>query len=917
MRSSKVESGNAKSRVWIVLIALALIFSLAAKGTKPEVNQIESVELTQVNQLPQLVITTTYPATYSVYRPLDPVRVIVDLADCTIKKGVPVQIPVNNGIINVVKLSEEKSASIARVEIGLDKMMAYAVSRENNKILVNLAPDDKTGSASEQDLYGGGKVIVENKSEEPQAEAVAPEEELAPSPGTQTGSTIAEIPSGKVAGKLLDIIISELADRTQIIMVMDGNPPDYNAFPMKNPARLVVDLWKVKSLYPGKQVMINSQGIKQVRIGQHTDKLRLVFDGSENKLPSYNISRQEERLILTVSQSAEVSVPGAPVLAAPLPEAGPAEELPPAAPAPTPGAESAGPLPGAGRIKVLAVDFKYTPAASIVEIKTDQSANYEKRENLKDLVFSLVIKDASIPAQLERTLDTSEFQSPVKLVSSFQATLNEVSIVVNLNNWVVPEIKQEGNKILLSFPNPGAISVAPPVAGGEEIAPPSPAPAAIAPAPAEAAGQPVKIETLTGYKVYTGTPITIEAKNLDILDALRAIAQVSGKNIITSDDVSGRITLRLENVPWDQALDLILDTKDLGMVQYGNVIRVAPNKDIQKAQEDMLKSLQAKEKLRPLQTRIIPINYARVEDIEKQVKNVLSDRGKTEIDKRTSSLIIKDIPEKIQEAEVLIKALDTRTPQVLIEARIVEASLGVTREIGVQWGVNYNAGPAWGNPTGLNFPNTIQTGGAVLGGLINSTDSNVLNTAGAQGGAMGISFGSLTDSVSLDLLLKSLETQNKVKIISSPRIMTMDNEKAYIQQGVTIPYPPALNLATGAAGGQNWQFVEAALRLEVTPHISPDGSMVLELKASNNEPNLKVVSGGAPSIDKKEAQTQIVVKDGETIVIGGIYKTKESETVNQTPYLSKIPILGKLFQDKFTENSRNELLIFLTPRIVN
>jgi type IV pilus assembly protein PilQ len=241
--------------------------------------------------------------------------------------------------------------------------------------------------------------------------------------------------------------------------------------------------------------------------------------------------------------------------------------------------------------------------------------------------------------------------------------------------------------------------------------------------------------------------------------------------------------------------------------------------------------------------------------------------------------------------------------------------VGVTRELGVQWGVNYNNGPAWGNGTGVNFPNNMQVGGAVLGGMINPVSAANLNAASAQGGAVGISLGSLTDSVSLDLLLKSLETQNKVKIISSPRIMTMDNQRATITQGVTIPYPPAVNLAQGA-GATTWQFVEAALRLEVTPHISPDGSIALEVKVSNNEPNQKVVSGGSPSIDKKEADTTVIVKDGQTIVIGGIYKTNDSETINETPYLSRIPILGKLFQDKLTSSSRNELLIFLTPRII-
>ena len=937
----KAMIGKVGSRLLIVLLAVCLAVPVGArKRKKPKLNQIEEVKFEQVEGINQVVITTTVPATYSIYRPLEPIRIMVDIADAKVSKGVPAQIEVNNGIINLIKTSTIKGerTSIARVEIGLDKMMSYEVEREENKLLVKIRPEEK--AEEEKDLYktSEGKLIVEKtKPEEKapeaqpgatvQAEAIEEEAEApAEAPAVSAGATVAEIPS-KPAKKLLDIVVSEEKDRTNVILVMDGLAPDYHSFQLKNPPRLVLDLWKIKSLYPSQKVKINSQGIKQVRLGQHTDKLRLVFDGLGKSLPNYNISKENERIIVTFSVTVEVAGPPSPPLAAPVIETAPAPTAPVEEVAPSAEVAPAPAVPAPELPRVVGVDFKYTRRTSKVIIKSDQPLTYEKKENPQDLIFSLIISGAKIAPELERSLDTTEFQSPINLISSFQASDKDVNIVVNLNQWVEPEVKQEGNRIEISFANPSAELVppeaeappTPPAPAGEEIsapeASPAPAPSAV-PAPSVPAGQPVKVETLTGTKIYTGTPITIEAKNLDILDALRAIAEVSGLNIIAADNVKGNITLKLENVPWDQALDLILETKGLGMVRYGNIIRVAPLKDIQKEQEEKLKSIEQRQKLKPLQTRIVPINYAKADDIARQVKTILSDRGMVQVDKRTNSLIIKDVPEKIQEAQVLISSLDTRTPQVLIEARIVEATVGVSRELGIQWGFNYNVGPAWGNPTGLNFPNTIQVGGAVLGGQIDPVSATILNTAGAQGGAIGIKFGSLTDAISLDLLLKSLETQNKIKIISSPRILTMDNQKATIQQGVTIPYPPAINLATGAAGGAQWQFVEAALRLEVTPHVSPDGTIVLDVKASNNEPNLKVVSGGAPSIDKKEAQTKIIVKDGETVVIGGIYKTKESETTNQTPFLAKIPVIGKLFQDRFVEKSRTELLIFLTPRIV-
>ena len=906
------------SRFWLGLLMAGLLFSISAKKSQEELNKVIGIEVQQSGEWFQVVVTTTSSGYYySIYPQMDPALIILDIADYQVSEELPAQLVINNGVINTIKTSTVpgEKTSVARIEIGLDQKMAQEVTRNENLLIITLKPEEKPKELTSEDLLSTseGGVIVEEKTAEPV------EVEFPPTP--VSGATIGQVPVSKIASKLLDIVVSEGTDRTRILLVMDGNPPDFNSFEMKSPARLVLDLWKVVSIYPGNQLMVNSQGIAKLRIGQHPTKLRIVLDGSSASLPSYNIAREGERLVITVSKVVDVSTPAPPALAVPVVEPVSGETIPIVTPPPTPAV-------GPELIKVLGIDFKYSPQVSTIEVKTSKLVQYEKRENPADLVFSILLKGASIPPELVRSLDTTEFMSPVNLVSGLQVTPENVNIVVNLNKWVAPEIRQEGNLIQLNFPNVEAITEPVPLAptpvlsGTEEIlAPPPPAPVPTFPGPAptpvpQVSAQPVRVQTIMGEKVYTGKSITIDAKNLEILDALRAIAEVSGLNIITSDDVKGKITLKLVNVPWDQALDLILQTKSLGMIKVGNVIRIASIKDIQKEQEELLKSKQQTEKLVELQTVIKPINYAKARDIATQLKNLTSERGKVDVDTRTNTLIIKDIPERIQDMERLIKALDTQTAQVLIEARIVEASVGITRQLGIQWGFRYNAGPPWGTPTGVTFPNTVQVGGAVLGGLINPVATGTLNAAGAQGGAVGISLGSLTGSASLDLLLKSLETQNKAKIISSPRIMTMDNQSATITQGVSIPYPPALNLSTGAAGGGGWQFVDASLRLEVTPHITADGSIIMEVTASNNEPNLRVVSGGSPSIDKKEAQTKIIVKDGETIVIGGIYKTKEGETINRTPFFSKLPLIGKLFQDKFMEDSRNELLIFLTPRII-
>jgi len=943
MTMRKANGAKVSTRLWISLAVLTLLFSVGAFKKK---NQLESVQVEQAGEFYQVVITANAPGQQPmINRLVDPVRIIVDYQDTKVAKTVPKSIDVNNGLINQILItqSRENNADMSRVEIGLDKMVVYELNPTESKLAIVLKPAEAAELAPSGDLYAAtpGQLIVEGATA-PITEVTATADiptngtgtatgsMMAEAGGTSAGATVGTVPPGKTGTRLLDIAVTEQKEETRIQLVEDATPGDYKSFEMKNPSRLVLDLYKVKTVYPGRVVQVSSQGIARIRIGQHPDKLRLVFDASGATLPFYNMARQEERMVITVSKSVDVTGPAAPVLAVPVleapPAAGPMEEpLAPSAPV----VVAAPGLPAAEAMmpKVLAVDFKYTAQTSTVVIKTSEPVKYEKRENTEDLVFSIVLKNAKIPPELERSLDTTEFTSPVNLIGSFQATPEEVNVVVSMNTWAAPEVRQEGNQILVALANPGGSIVAPPTpampvdvkadgAPPDTFAAPTIPSAASAAAPSALARKPIRVETLTGTKIYTGAPIKIDAKNLDILDALRAIAEVSGLNIITADDVKGKITLKLDNVAWDQALDLILETKGLGMVQYGNVVRVAPIKEIQADQEETIKAIQQRQNLRPLQTRIVPLNFAKALEISNQMKTMSSDRGTVDTDKRTNSLIIKDIPERIQEMMVVIASLDAATPQVLIEARIVEASIGVSRELGINWGINYNSGPAWGNPTGLNFPNSVQVGGAVLGGQLDVINPMVLNAAGAQGGALGITMGSLTNSVSLDLLLKSMETQNKAKIVSSPRIMTMDNQKATITQGTTIPYPPSINLAQGAAGGSQWLFVEAALRLEVTPHITPDGTVILDVKASNNTPNLKVVSGGAPSIDKKEAETQVIMKDGETIVIGGIYQTKDTETTNQTPFLSRIPFLGKLFQDRYTENSRSELLIFLTPRII-
>jgi type IV pilus secretin PilQ/predicted competence protein len=422
-------------------------------------------------------------------------------------------------------------------------------------------------------------------------------------------------------------------------------------------------------------------------------------------------------------------------------------------------------------------------------------------------------------------------------------------------------------------------------------------------------------------KRYLGKKIKINIKDADIHNVLRWLADCGRVNIVTSDDVQGTVTLMLNQVPWDQALDIILRTKGLDMVREGNIIRVALRESIAAERKAELEKNQIKEQLKPVIIRLITVNHAEGKDMVTQVKGVLSERGTVNFDLRTNTLIIKDVEEHIDASEDLVRRLDTQTPQVLIEARIVEVNKVNEKEFGIQWGGNLTRSVGLGNSTGLAFPSSVGVQGAaddqqLISPGVPATPNFMINlpaTVGAgAGGALGLSLGSVDGSFNLNVRLSAAASRGTVKIVSSPKITTLDNKKAVISQGVSIP------ISQISAQGVQTTFFDATLKLEVTPHVTQDGNIYLQLKANNDTPDFQNVgSRGDPTILKKEASTQVLLQDGETTVIGGIYTSNAGQSLTEFPYLSQIPILGALFRSSSERNQRNELLIFITPKVIN
>jgi type IV pilus assembly protein PilQ len=426
---------------------------------------------------------------------------------------------------------------------------------------------------------------------------------------------------------------------------------------------------------------------------------------------------------------------------------------------------------------------------------------------------------------------------------------------------------------------------------------------------------------------YAGRRIDLDLKDADVHNVLRLLADVGQVNIVTADNVSGSVTIRMRNVPWDQALDIVLQSKGLGMVRTGNMLRVAPLADLEKEREMQLARRAQEVKLAPLETRLIPVSYASANDIQERVRPLLSERGTVAVDTRTNVLIARDIAGNLNQVEELIRSLDTQTPQVLVEARIVEATSRYLRDVGIQWGGDGTFSAATGNPTGLAFPNSIGVvGGASDGNTPTAGLSPFSNTVAnpnfavnlpaavgtGSGGAIGLSFGSVDNTINLAVRLSAAEASGLLRILSSPRILTLDNHTARIAQGTLIPFSQV------SSQGVQTTFQEAKLQLLVLPHVTADGSVSMHVKINRDEPDFNQTSArGDPTILKREAETELLVMDGHTAVIGGIFTRNTGRNLDQVPFFGDIPLLGLLFQRRRASDQRSELVIFLTPRIVN
>ncbi len=614
-----------------------------------------------------------------------------------------------------------------------------------------------------------------------------------------------------------------------------------------------------------------------------------------------------------------------------------------AAPAPKPEpAETARPVQDAsGTVSVRtveSVEFRDSPWSHHVVLKFDAEPGKETVEKKGD-VWTVRFPMARFRPELRRNMDTSSYQGPVGRVLTFNraaaGSQTEAVVEIHTSGPRTVQVRRGESGILILVPKTVAevrrfqqSQTAAAEVGGYENARHAPAGnLPVAPEGKPAARKGVRTTSGESRGGYSGRFVDLDFKDADLHNVIRLVAEVWGKNVVIPDEVKGTITIKLTNVRVDRAFDVILKSKNLDWVdEGGNIIRIATIEQLTKEREERLARTKTEVKMIPTETRLIPINYGNVEDIAKTIEsNVMSSRGKVTFDKRTNVIIYVDVPAKIKVAQELVRSLDLPTPQVQIEARIVEAETTFLREIGVQWGGSLLANAASGNPTGLIFPSNIgiaggnmdqltKTSGISSAGAANPDFAVNLpaNTGSGAGGAIGMTLGSLSGAVNINLRLSAMEEIGHVRSIAAPKITTLDNVEAKITQGVEIPYPQS------SAQGNTVIMKQAVLSLSVTPHVTNDNMVQMKIEVTKDEPDLtNRGADGSLGISKKSAKTELLVRSGDTAVIGGIYKHQSSLIYRKVPWFADIPIVGWLFKSQYKKDSRSELLIFITPRVLN
>ncbi|UVM00086.1 type IV pilus secretin PilQ [Pseudomonas atacamensis] len=648
-------------------------------------------------------------------------------------------------------------------------------------------------------------------------------------------------------------------DRVELKLSFDGPPPQPKGYTTESPARIALDLPGVTSQLASRNLDLGSGNARTATVAEAKDRTRLIV--SLTQLAPYSTRVEGNNLFVVVGQGASTTAPR------------PAAVAPRAATA-----AAATARPAAQRSRAIrGVDFQRGSEGegNVVIDLSDPTIAPDIQEHDGKIILSFA--RTQLPEKLRVRLDVKDFATPVQFVNA-ALTGDRTVISVEPSGTFDYSTFQTDNKLTVSV-------------------------------------RPMSIDDLqkrnADRQAYVGDKLSLNFQDIDVRSVLQLIADFTSLNLVASDTVQGGITLRLQNVPWDQALDLVLKTKGLDKRKIGNVLLVAPADEIAARERQELESQKQIAELAPLRRELLQVNYAKAADIAKLFQSVTSaeakvdERGSITVDERTNNIIAYQTQDRLDELRRIVAQLDIPVRQVMIEARIVEANVDYDKSLGVRWGGSVQNKGNW-NASGVNgSSSTIGTPGSTGTNSPFVDMGTVNNTSG-----IGIAF--ITDNVLLDLELTAMEKTGNGEIVSQPKVVTSDKETAKILKGTEIPYQEA-----SSSGATSVSFKEASLSLEVTPQITPDNRIIMEVKVTKDEPDYLNKVQDVPPIKKNEVNAKVLVNDGETIVIGGVFSNTQSKVVDKVPFLGDVPYLGRLFRRDVVSEKKSELLVFLTPRIMN
>jgi len=648
------------------------------------------------------------------------------------------------------------------------------------------------------------------------------------------------------------------AGRLDVGLNFVGGVPDIRGYRTDAPPRLALDLLQAESGLSQSNFAIGSADVDSVRVLGAGSRTRLVFELASPT--DYRLERLEEKVIVHFGDGTDAAAAvvadssSGDAEAAPMPATMPAEP------------------------EVTSIDFRRgANGAGQLQLTLDH-AGVAAEVSGQGRQISVSLPGVILPDEQYQTLDVSDFGTRVERIvprrSASGATFDIVA-----SDAVEPLVTQNGRRFTIELVPAGSIE---------------------------------RPET-EDRPTYTGHRITLDFQDIPVRDVLSIIAEESGLNVVASDGVQGNVTLNLTDVPWDQALDLVLRNHGLSARREGNVMMVAPTGELASLQRQTLETREQSEQLAPLTTEFLQVRYAKAESLAALLQGgegvgMMSERGRVTVDPRTNTLILQDTRDQLDAIRRTIDHLDVPVRQVQIEARIVIARDSASRELGVNWGLSANGGRHFdlggaADGDASTVPTTSDDPASYGGGL-------AVDLGNATNPASAFSFGYLSGDILIDLELRALESEGKSQTISQPKVITANQRTAIIKQGQEVPYQEA-----SSSGATTTEFKEAVLSLEVTPQITPDDRIIMDLRVNNDDIS-DTRYDGAPAIDTNEIQTQVLVNNGETVVLGGILTSEQLRTLFKTPFLGDIPVIGNLFRYTQESNEKVELLVFITPKII-